>query len=156
MIHQFAYFLSRIECDARLLTRKLERRKVFEYGVSGWGDGEFPIVILVAKIVAPTRELALSQLLADCPGGVVTFCTPTAADAQGQRWANLPLLMARTKEAPREILQRAYDQMEQVEAISKAHAAWMEGNKRLGYTDDAAARLLPPWPAPKAAYAVPS
>lgn len=145
-----------VECDARLIPRKLARRKASGYAVSGYGWGvhdgqEFDILTLCTMLLAPTRAAALSQLIADCPGGVVRFCNP-ADDLPSDRFEGLLPWKARAPLADPEALMNAAAQMERIEACGEVHRAWMARNERLGRTDDEAVKLRPEWPRVQPAY----
>lgn len=161
------YFWGRVECDARLVSRKLARRKSPpRYAVSGYGetyysetDKSFQVVVLVAHLQADSREQALSQLIHDCPGGVITFCEPAdGAPAKSGRFQGLPISRATCRLASPDLLTRAEQQIRQIEAHSKAHKRQMKINQRRGRTDDAAFARIDrefPWPQPAPAYGAP-
>lgn len=156
------HFWCRVECDARILTHKLARRKTMGYAASGYGcavhsDGrDFELVVLVAQIIAPSQSAALSQLLADCPGCVVTSCKPTdpTPPGPGTRFAGLLPFRAKAPMASPDALAKARQQIDHIERRSAAHKRWMAANERAGRTDDAAAQLDRdyPWPSPLPAY----
>lgn len=151
----------RTECDARLIPRKIARRATRGYAVtgSGWGqtdDGrEFATVTLVAQIIAPTRQHALSELVRDLPGCVVSICDPTDPAPPAGRFEGLLPWAARPGLATPEMIAAAEAQIAQIEARGAAHAEWMAANARTGRTDDAAAQELHrryPWPEVRPAY----
>ena len=158
-------FWGRVECDARLW-RKLSRRKENFYRISGHGERQIeggtlahlPVLIMVAYLLAPSRELAISQLLADCPGAIVTFCDPmTQPVGTLSRFPDMEPILARVPLASAEELARVARQQAQIKAHGDAHEAWMAGNQRTGRTDDLAGARLHrdfPWPHVRPAYGV--
>ncbi|MDO4264108.1 MAG: hypothetical protein Q4C67_07910 [Deinococcus sp.] len=132
------------------------------YAVSGYGErlydaegAAFGVIVLVAHLQAESREQALSQLIWDCPGGVITTCTQVdGAPAQG-RFEGLPISVATCKLAPAELLERAEQQISLIAERCKAHNEQMRINERRGRTDDAAYARIDreyPWPLPAPAY----
>lgn len=158
-------FWGRVECDARLW-RKLSRRKENHYRISGQGERQIeggtlahlPVLIMVAYLLAPSRDLAISQLLADCPGAIVTFCDPMKQPATLSRFPDMEPVLARVPLASAEELARVARQQAQIKAHSDAHDAWMAGNRRTGRTDDEGSARMHrdfPWPHVRPAYVVP-
>lgn len=152
-------FYARVECDRRLYDRKLSRRKAPCYVVSGWGDAVtaqgqvFPLIVLLVMVQAESRAHALSQVLHDCPGGVVTFCRQE--DVTPDRIGRAPVLRATAPLAAPAQLAQVEDHIRQIGAHSAAHKAQMKRNARAGRTDDAAFARIDrefPWPAPQPAY----
>ncbi|MCD0160081.1 hypothetical protein IHN63_02045 [Deinococcus sp. 6YEL10] len=151
----------RAECDARLISRKIARRATRGYAVtgSGWGQADdgrtFNTVTLVAQIIAPTRQHALSELVRDLPGCIVTICNPTTPAPPTERFEGLLPWTARPALVTPEQIEAAEAQITQVKARKVAHDEWMAANARAGRTDDAAARELDrthPWPDVQPAY----
>lgn len=120
----------RVHCDARLVSRKLRRRSRRGYALSGSGcqhSNDLRIVTLIAQIIAPTREQALSAVLLDLPGCVFTTCDPVSSDLPGGRLEGLLPWPAGRRLATPEQLQAAEEQIERSEARLAARRAWRKG-----------------------------